>query len=264
MSDAPKLHREDATNFILVSLQGGRAKELAQHGYDLWLPSLVAQYVSGLQLSDPHEDKFNGPSAVAASGVFLDAAWDLCRRGILRLSHTTTQPYSGYSGTGHGYSITTAGRAWLKQHPANYYDSNRLGELFLALKKFGGGFEQRSVEAARCYQFGQYLACCALCGAAAESILLAVAVAKSRDEATTLATYRSASGRKKVTDSVVSNIRASTAEQFRIATGLLSYWRDEAAHGTASNISEIEAHDALARLLRFAQFASDNWSELTA
>jgi hypothetical protein len=44
---------------------------------------------------------------------------------------------------------------------------------------------------------------------------------------------------------------------------LLSYWRDEAAHGTASEISETEAHTALGRLVRFAQFASDHWNELT-
>jgi hypothetical protein len=44
---------------------------------------------------------------------------------------------------------------------------------------------------------------------------------------------------------------------------LLSYWRDEAAHGTVSEIAEIEAHTALGRLVRFAQFTSDNWDELT-
>jgi hypothetical protein len=53
------------------------------------------------------------------------------------------------------------------------------------------------------------------------------------------------------------------AEPFRSAIGLLSFWRDDAAHGLASEISEIEAHEALARLLRFAQFATENWEELT-
>jgi hypothetical protein len=54
------------------------------------------------------------------------------------------------------------------------------------------------------------------------------------------------------------------AGPFRSATGLLSYWRDDAAHGIASDISEIEAHEALSRLLRFSQLANDNWEELTA
>ena len=95
-----------------------------------------------------------------------------------------------------------------------------------------------------------------MCGAAAESILLAVAIAKSGDEGTTLSTYRTASGRRKVVDSVVGQTGQTIAEAFRSATGLLSYWRDEASHGMASTISEIEAHEGLARLLRFAQFAA--------
>jgi hypothetical protein len=45
---------------------------------------------------------------------------------------------------------------------------------------------------------------------------------------------------------------------------LLSYWRDEAVHGTASQISETEAFTSLILLLRFAQYATDHWSELTA
>jgi hypothetical protein len=103
-----------------------------------------------------------------------------------------------------------------------------------------------------------------MCGAAAESILLAVAVAKSGNEAATLASYRTTNGRRRVSDGIVGQARQAIAEQFRSATGLLSYWRDEAAHGLASTISEIEAHEALARLLRFAQFATDNWDELTS
>jgi hypothetical protein len=114
-----------------------------------------------------------------------------------------------------------------------------------------------------CHRFGAYLACCAMCGAAAESILLAVAIAKSGDERATLTMYRAANGRRKVIDRVVGQARPTIAEPFRSATGLLAFWRDEAAHGPASTISEIEAHEALARLLRFAQFANDNWGEIT-
>jgi hypothetical protein len=42
------------------------------------------------------------------------------------------------------------------------------------------------------------------------------------------------------------------------------FWRDDAAHGLASRISEMEAHEAISRLLRLAQFVTDNWPELTA
>jgi hypothetical protein len=102
-----------------------------------------------------------------------------------------------------------------------------------------------------------------MCGAAAESILLAVAIAKSGDDVATLALYRAANGRRKVIDRVVGQAKATIAEPFRSTTGLLSFWRDDAAHGLASAISEIEAHEALARLMRFAQFSAENWDDLT-
>jgi hypothetical protein len=101
-------------------------------------------------------------------------------------------------------------------------------------------------------------------GAAAESILLAVAIAKSGDEASIMKVYEASHGRRKIVDGVVGQARNAIAGPFRSATGLLSYWRDDAAHGLVSNISEIEAHEALSRLLRFAQFANDNWDELVS
>jgi hypothetical protein len=102
-----------------------------------------------------------------------------------------------------------------------------------------------------------------MCGAGAESILLAVANAKQNEEAKALSVYRTASGRKRVTDMVVAGLKAGLASPFTDATGLLCYWRDDAAHGVESTISEIEAHEALGQLLPFAQFATDHWAELT-
>jgi TPR repeat protein len=74
--------------------------------------------------------------------------------------------------------------------------------------------------------------------------------------------YRTAGGRQKVIKNIVAKATRAIAGPFEIATGLLSYWRDETAHGAASNVSEIEAHEAIARLLRFAQFTCDNWGDL--
>jgi hypothetical protein len=199
------------------------------------------------------------------SPIFFEAAWELCRRGILRPS---VQFIGGGQGSadGTGYSLTALGRAWISDdtRQVSLLGPERISELFAKLsERLGAAFLQRATEAGRCHAFGLYVACCAMCGAAAESILLAVAVAKSGDEAATLATYRTANGRRRVTDNVVGQAKPSIADPFRSATGLLSFWRDDAAHGLASTISEIEAHEALARLLRFAQFAADNWQELT-
>ena len=185
------------------------------------------------------------------------------RPGVRRLGEQATPD----GASGNGFCLTTLGRRWIEQGAAAFVvaEHGRLGELFERLSaRLGPGFLQRANEAIVCHAFGAYLACCAMCGAAAESILLSVAIARSGDEGTTLKTYKAANGRRSVTETIIGQSPRGIAEPFRSATGLLSYWRDDAAHGVKSTISEIEAHEALARLLRFAQFVTDNWDELMA
>jgi len=47
----------------------------------------------------------------------------------------------------------------------------------------------------------------------------------------------------------------------QVRTGI-KYWRDEAAHGKASNIGDNEAYTSLALLLRFAGFVNEHWQDL--
>ena len=131
-------------------------------------------------------------------------------------------------------------------------------------KQFGDGFDQRAQEALRCREADAWLATCAMCGAAAESILLALAVAKTRDEDAVYKEYRAASGRKKTIDGLVGQKLEKLQQPFRSLMGILSYWRDDAAHGMDSPISAPEAEEALRQLLMLAQFASKNWRELTS
>ena len=102
-----------------------------------------------------------------------------------------------------------------------------------------------------------------MAGAAAESILLAIAIAKMGEEVV-MKEYANRSGRKAITDRFVHGSRGGITEQFKSLCELLNYWRDKAGHGTASTISEIEAFHAISRRLRFAQFTSDKWTTLTA
>jgi hypothetical protein len=51
--------------------------------------------------------------------------------------------------------------------------------------------------------------------------------------------------------------------QFGAALHILHFWRDDAAHGKQTTISEVESYSAISELLRLAQFASDNWADLT-
>jgi hypothetical protein len=102
-----------------------------------------------------------------------------------------------------------------------------------------------------------------MCGAAAESILLRLAIEKQGNDTEVLRIYRTASGRRKVEELVLCGVSEPVARSLRTLTDLLKYWRDNASHGVASEISEFEAYEALARLLRFAHLASDHFAEFT-
>ena len=69
--------------------------------------------------------------------------------------------------------------------------------------RFGPGFYERAQEAVRCYGAHAYLACCVMCGASAESILLAIAIAKKGDEEEVLRLYATAQGRSRVENNIV-------------------------------------------------------------
>ena len=102
-----------------------------------------------------------------------------------------------------------------------------------------------------------------MAGAAAELILLAAAIAKSGDEAKTLKMYEFAGGRARVTTHLTGQATSSVQRQFVAALHILHYWRDDAAHGQQTTISEVEAYSATSELLRLAQFVSDHWEDLT-
>jgi hypothetical protein len=126
----------------------------------------------------------------------------------------------------------------------------------------GSAFAQRAGEAAACHQAGNYLACCAMCGAAAESAILSAACT-NRDEAIVLREYVRRNGRRRVLDMVFNPDDAAERRFTVLAFDLLAHWRDEAAHGIVSNISELDAYHALTTLLRLAQFLSSNWTKLS-
>lgn len=257
---------DDALQFLITFIN--QQPRAGQYGYDVYIPQVCRAYARDVQ----HVANHDGPEVERAvpelSAVFYEAAWELCRRGILRpgVRRHREQVTDDGSG-GNGYSITAAGRRWLADAERTIFipvEPARVAELLARFRdRLGEGFFQRAQEAIKCHSATAYLACCAMCGAAAESILLALAVEKSGNENQVLAIYRSASGRRRVTQELLRGLPSQTATSFTELTALLNYWRDDAAHGTASEISEFEAYEAIARLLRFAHFASDHWDELT-
>jgi hypothetical protein len=165
------------------------------------------------------------------------------------------------------YSITVAGRDWLKNSTTRYVPTAP-GRYLECLKNpgkvLGAGFLQRAGEAAGCHTYENHLACCAMCGAAAESALLAIATEKTGNRELVEKEYNKRDGRRNVTKLIFGSFLTSRlANEFESAFNLLTYWRDEAAHGGSSTITQAQAYDALDRLLRLAFFAWDNWTELT-
>jgi hypothetical protein len=259
---------DDAVVFIVDFLKNPRNDGHSTYGYEIYMPVVITAYIVEIKNSQEHPSFiYNSQQAITLSPTFYEAAWELCRRGVLRPGIQKLGGQATDDGASrNGYSLTQFGRDWLEDgaQAAVLLEPGRMGELFKKLSnRFSPGFSQRANEAIRCHSLGAYLACCAMCGAAVESILLSVAIAKTGDEAGTLATYRGTQGRRKLIDSIIGQARQPIAGPFRTVTGLLTYWRDDAAHGLASTISEIEAHEALIQLIRFSQFTNDNWTELT-
>lgn len=233
---------------------------MSTYGNDIWITGIVRTYYTSRM----------DPNTLTAEHYipFYDAAWELCRIGVLRPGQHAPMGQGAIGGgiySGDGYSITQFGSEWLANPDRRVAgDPSRMSEIFASFEKlYGPGFAQRATEAIRCHRTGNYLAACVMAGAAAESILLAVAVAKTGDEPKVLKDYASAGGRGRVTKLVVTGLTGSVARTFEAALQVLHYWRDDAAHGMATTIIEVEAYASLTQLLRLAQFCSDRWTDLT-
>ena len=187
------MHIDDAAAFIVDFLRNPRPDDgYPFHGYDIWLPKVIVAYIREVEHSTEHlQSLYNGRRRVELAPFFYDAAWSLCRRGVLRPGIKDVSgagPVNGASAE--GYGLTEIGRSWIEQGaPAVFLaDPDRLSQMFHKLSpRFGPGFLQRASEAVRCHRFGAHFGCCAMSGAAAESILLAVAATKSGDDRATLA-----------------------------------------------------------------------------
>jgi len=256
---------DDAIGAIIDQLRT-RPTELRNYGYDVYLPLVWNNYAIASEMvlaGDRYALDRVGP---LLSPTFYAAAWELCRRGLLRPSVRNVTGQSD-GGGGNGYCLTPTGERWLEAaDPYLHIPSEpaRLAAILASFSvKFGSGFNQRAQEAVKCYNALAYLACCAMSGAAAESILLAAAIARRGDANSVLKDYRTAGGRARVEKSLLGQVGEPTSSRFHTFTDLLNYWRDDSSHGVASTIAEPEAFDALSRLMRFAHFVNDQWAALT-
>ena len=258
------LNQDDATQLLIRWLRHPHAG-ITRYGYELYIPGEYRQYLYNNGNRDEQSISERMEENIPA---FFAAAWGLCLRGIIRPGIRNLREQSTDDGNaGAGYSVTPFGRQWLAEsHREDFVptEPGRFAEMLAPYRdKLGAGFHERAQEALRCFIARAHLACCAMCGASAESILLKMAIKKNGDEEAVLKEYLTAGGRRRVENILLGKARQDVQDEYRGYTTLLKYWRDSAAHGRAQVIGEAEAYTALALLLRFAGFAQDRWNELT-
>lgn len=247
---------------------------LANYGYDIDFEKAIMEFKNANKLTVDlrHVQDYAKRQEIEnfdlkCKRLFSDALWDLCRKGILRLGPSFIgSTYKQPQLVNEGFSITEYGQDWIQKYkitdllPA---DPNRLSIVFEQYQSlFGVNYFKRVKEAVNCFQSGNFLACCVMCGAATESILLSAAFMKHNKEEV-LAEYKSKSGRSKLENRLFGKTKSTIRDAYLIYTDLLKYWRDETAHGHDSEIDTNQAFIALLNLLRFATFMKDFWEEIT-
>jgi len=268
----PSTSEEDALAVIIGALRSPRRRDPVSqptYGYDLYIPNVVHD-----QLAQEKEQRRPANAGMTSyrfntdmhAEEYYSAAWNLCLRGVL--APGVVRP--GMTGVviGAGFNLTAYGRQWLQDAsgfecvPAEH---GRFAQILAGhAQRFGKGYHSRAQEASRCYQAHAYYACCAMCGAAAESILLALAIGKTGDETAVLRDYNTASGRSKIERLLTGQMKDHLRQSLMNYMDLLKYWRDSAAHGAIVDVGEEEAFSSLMLLLRLAQFGDSYWSDLTA
>ncbi len=201
--------------------------------------------------------------------AFYDAAWYFCSRGILRPAPLTNQEELRYPKNFCAkFLLTSFGKKWISKCEINECIPSEHGRFSKLLSDrdnlFGQGYQSRSQEALSCYRSQNYFACCVMCGATYESVLLALAIKKSGNEQNILKKYNSSRGRSTIENLLIGQRNQFIQADFRKYSELLNYWRDDAAHGASVNIGEEEAFTSLILLLRFIQYAEKHFSVLTS
>jgi hypothetical protein len=151
----PTLHIDDAIEHLVGYLRDEITNppprlpviSESRYGCDLWLPIVVANFWRSRGhptfTADPRQ-----PQDAAYYHPFYDAAWELCRIGVLRAGRNAPMGNMAAQSwiQGDGFSLTEFGRGWVQiaaQHPPS--DPSRFNEVLQPfIGRFGEGFAQRA------------------------------------------------------------------------------------------------------------------------
>lgn len=261
-----KLHEANKKSL----LHWGQSNSLADRGYDVCFTKTLAEYKNSVCPSNPltsintsTRTEIENKCKIALS----DALWDLCRKNILRpgVSHHNNT-FSPVLTVNDGYAVTEYGKNWLSAFNTSDLlpaDPHKLSSVFEQHQTlYGYNYYKRAKEAVNCYLSGNYLACCVMCGAATESILLSAAFIK-KDRDSILSEYKSSGGRRKIENVLFGKAPKEIKDRYSKYTDIISYWRDETGHGHDTDVDCDEAFISMLTLLRFAVFIKEHWEEIT-
>ena len=107
------MREEDAIKIIVSWLRDGQPGDLRHFGYDLHLDNFIRIHIRRQPRESREEPFAEDRQLRELYPVFANAAWELCRRGILRPG---VKEWGGQStGEGEGFSLTPFGRNWISE-----------------------------------------------------------------------------------------------------------------------------------------------------
>ncbi len=83
--------------------------QVKSHDYDLYLPWLI-EIAENLPVEGEE-----APNPLAIERLYMEAAWDLTMKGLLRPGPRLTNNQNAGDATGKGYSLTYLGDNWIKE-----------------------------------------------------------------------------------------------------------------------------------------------------
>ena len=249
---------------IMDILAGAAARGPFDYGvpeYDIDVDSCASQYLVS-QGTHPNE-----VSVGLYREPFFDAAWDVCRMGLLRPGRRNRGAVQADT-SGTRFCLTAAGRQEIRE-------ARKLGtilpsgQLLLAdleryADRFGLGYAERCRDAVLAFNGGAPVAAAVMAGAACESVLLALAIEAEGDEGAVLAWYLRSSGRRELERRIVNRQQLDLRSKIHSLMVPMTYWRDYAAHGRPSGINKARAWDLLQNLRGLAQIVNQRWDDMVA
>ena len=259
----PKVTYDEAFDFTVDYLRTGKSSRIPgrigfDEGkyYDLYIYDVAYAYIDEHTPEPPRNP--GGMTYIDHEygnnlAPFIETAWSLVSSGVVvpgnsRIEQRTTPDI-------YGFSLTDFGRSWLNNRE-NLYNPRNYGEFGKLLAAFdsvyGEFYAVRSQEALSCFRHGNYVACCAMTGACAETILFTAYAKQVGDLDRAQREMTSSGGRGRVEASLLGRLREGQKMELQTSLSLIKYWRDTAAHRLTGTADMQEAYVALLTLLNLA------------